>query len=163
ELIRGHRVDNVFTVPLRYWPRTDAYAVQIELDGSGEQAAAYVQEIAPTKKTNPMRHVYEELVYVLAGRGSTTVWYDEDKKRSFEWGPSSLFAIPLNASYQHFNLSGTEPARYIALTTAPTMMNFVRDDGFIFDNPYRFKDRYDQEQDFFNATVKERTMSRVKG
>src|SRR4030095_3880892 len=45
ELIRGHRVDNVFTVPLRHWPRTDGYAVQIELDGSSEQAACYVQEI----------------------------------------------------------------------------------------------------------------------
>src|SRR3712207_1307747 len=62
ELIQGHRVDNVFTVPLRHWPRTDGYAVQIELDGASEQAACYVQEIPPTKQTNPMRHVYEELV-----------------------------------------------------------------------------------------------------
>jgi uncharacterized RmlC-like cupin family protein len=163
ELIRGHRVENVFTVPLRHWARTDGYAVQIELDGSSEQAAAYVQEIAPTRKTNPMRHVYEELVYVLSGRGSTSVWYDEGKKRSFEWGAGALFAIPLNASYQHFNLSGSEPARYVALTTAPTMMNFLRDDGFIFDNPYQFKDRFDQEQDYYNTEVRSRTYSRVKG
>jgi len=163
ELIRGHRVENVFTVPLRHWARTDGYAVQIELDGASEQAAAYVQEIPPTKKTNPMRHVYEEMVYVLKGQGSTTVWYDESKKRSFEWGPGALFAIPLNAWYQHYNLSGSDPARYVALTTAPTMMNFIRDDGFIFDNPYRFKDRYDQQQDYFNTEVKALTMSRVKG
>lgn len=36
ELIRGHRVDNVYTVPLRHWPRTDGHAVQIELDGASE-------------------------------------------------------------------------------------------------------------------------------
>src|SRR5207248_9292186 len=96
-------------------------------------------------------------------RGSTSVWYDENKKRSFEWGPWSLFAIPMNANYQHFNVSGTEPARYIALTTAPTMMNFVRDDEFIFNNPFGFKDRYDQEQEYFNAEVKSRMMSRVEG
>jgi len=107
--------------------------------------------------------VYEELVYVLKGQGSTSVWYDEDKKRSFEWAAGALFAIPLNASYQHFNLSGSEPARYVALTTAPTMMNFIRDDGFIFDNPYRFKDRYDQEQDYFNKEVLARTFARVRG
>ena len=163
ELIRGHQVDNVFTVPLRHWPRTDGYAVHIELDGSGERAAAYVQEIPPTKKLNPMRHVYEELVFVLSGRGSTSVWYDEDKKRTFEWGAGSLFAIPLNASYQHFNVSGQEPARYIALTTAPTMMNFIRNDDFIFDNPFRFTDRFDQEQDYFNAEVKSRIYERIPG
>ena len=163
ELIRGHRVDNVFTVPLRHWARTEGDAVQIELDGASEQAACYVQEIAPTKKLNPQRHVYEELVFVLSGRGSTAVWYDEDRKRTFEWGPGSLFAIPLNASYQHFNVSGTEPARYIALTTAPTMMNFIRNDDFIFNNPFRFTDRFDQEQDYFNAEVRSRVMSRVQG
>src|SRR5438876_6246410 len=132
ELIRGHSVQDVYTVPLRHWARTDGYAVQIELDGASEQATAYVQEIPPAGKLNPMRHVYEEMVFVLSGRGSTSVWYDEGQKRSFEWGPWSLFAIPLNAWYQHFNLSGSEPARYVALTTAPTMMNFIRDDNFIF-------------------------------
>jgi hypothetical protein len=100
---------------------------------------------------------------VLSGRGSTTVWYDEDKKRSFEWAAGALFAIPLNAYYQHYNLTSSEPARYIALTTAPTMMNFIRDDDFIFNNPHRFKDRFDQEQDYYNQEVRERTLSRVKG
>ena len=163
ELIRGHQVDNVFTVRLRYWPRTEGYAVHIQLDGSGERAAAYVQEIPPTKKLNPQRHLYEELIYVLTGRGSTSVWYDEDKKRTFEWGSGSLFAIPLNAYHQHFNVSGTESARYLALTTAPTMMNFIRNDDFIFDNPFRFTDRFDQEQDYFNAEVKSRVYERIPG
>jgi quercetin dioxygenase-like cupin family protein len=163
ELIQGHRVENVFTTPLRYWARTDGYAVQIELDGASEQAAVYIQEIPATRKLNPQRHVYEELVFVLSGRGSTSVWYEEGKKRSFEWGPGSLFALPLNAWHQHFNVSGTEPARYIALTTAPTMMNFVRDDDFIFNNDHRFRDRFDEEQDYFNAEVKTRSMSRVRG
>jgi mannose-6-phosphate isomerase-like protein (cupin superfamily) len=163
ELIRGHWVENVFTMPLRHWARTDGYAAQIELDGTSEQAAAYVQEIPPARKLNPMRHVYEELVFVLSGRGSTEVWYDENKKRSFEWGPWSLFAIPLNAWYQHFNVSGTEPARYIALTTAPTMMNFIRNDDFIFNNEFRFTDRFDQEQDYFNREAKARIYERVPG
>ncbi|HZT09165.1 MAG TPA: ethanolamine ammonia lyase-activating protein [Chloroflexota bacterium] len=156
ELIRGHRVEDVFTQPLRYWPRTDGYAVHIALDGAAEQAAAYVQEIPPTRKLNPQRHMFEELVYILKGRGSTSVWYDEQNKRSFEWGPGSLFAIPLNAWFQHYNLSGTEPARYIATTTAPTMMNFIRNDDFIFNNDFRFTDRFAEEEDYFNPEVKTR-------
>ncbi|MBM2811805.1 MAG: Ethanolamine ammonia lyase-activating protein [Chloroflexi bacterium] len=156
ELIRGHRVENVFTTPLRYWPRTDAYAVHITLDGAAEQASAYIQEIPATRKITPQRHMFEELTYILSGRGSTSVWFDENKKRSFEWGPGSLFAIPLNAWYQHFNLSGTEPARYIASTTAPTMMNFIRNDEFIFNNDFRFTDRFDEAEDYFNAEIKPR-------
>ena len=30
----------------------------------------------------------------------------DGRKHSFEWGPKSLFALPLNARYQHFNASG---------------------------------------------------------
>ena len=52
-----------------------------------------------------------EVIAVLSGRGSTTVWNDKGDRLAFEWGPGSLFAIPLNAAHQHFNGSGTEPAR----------------------------------------------------
>ncbi|MBM2810322.1 MAG: Gentisate 1,2-dioxygenase [Chloroflexi bacterium] len=163
ELLRGRQVDDVFTVPLRYWPRTEGNAVQIELDGSGERCASYVQEIPAGRKLTPQRHLFEELVFVLSGRGSTSVWYDEDKKRSFEWGPGSLFAVPLNAWHQHFNNSGADPARYIALTTAPEMMNFLRNDDFIFNNDYRFTDRFNQEDDYFNADVQSRQYERMPG
>ena len=63
----------------------------------------------------------------------------------------SLFAIPLNASYQHFNASGTEPARYIAVTNAPPMMRLFRNQEFIFDSPVGFKDRFGGEADYFSG------------
>ena len=43
---------------------------------------------------------------MLAGHGSTTIEIADGRKHSFEWGPKSLFALPLNARYQHFNSSG---------------------------------------------------------
>ena len=56
---------------------------------------------------------------VAAGRGATTIWYEGTPKRTFEWERGSTFAIPLNAWFQHFNASGTEPCRYFALTSQP--------------------------------------------
>jgi gentisate 1,2-dioxygenase len=153
ELIRGWKVDNVYTTPLRYWPRTEGNAVQIQLEGTGELNAAYIQEIPPGKQLTPQRHLYEELVYVLSGRGSTTVWYDERRKNSFEWQAGSLFAVPLNARHQFFNGSGTEPARYVAVTSAPIMMNLIRNDAFIFDNDAVFPERYAGEEDYFSGKV----------
>ena len=37
------------------------------------------------------------------------------ERHSFEWQTGSLFAIPLNASYRHYNGSGAEPARFVAV------------------------------------------------
>jgi quercetin dioxygenase-like cupin family protein len=149
DLLRGYKVDNLYTLPLKYWARTEGFAAQIQLDGTGEQNAAYVCEIPPGGKLRPIRHLYEELVYVLSGRGITSVWLEGRKKHQFEWKAGSLFAIPLNAWYQHFNGSGTDPARYVAVTTAPIMMNLLRNDDCIFDNDAIFAERYPDEDDYF--------------
>ena len=58
-----------------------------------------------------------------AAEGATNVWQSDGQKHSFEWQTGSLFAVPLNAWYQHFNGSGSEPARYFAVTNAPFMIN----------------------------------------
>lgn len=154
DLIRGYGVPDVYTVPLKYWARTGGYAVQIQLDGTGEMNGAYVCEIPPGKQLEPQKHLYEELIYVLGGRGSTTVWCEGRPKNSFEWQKGSLFAIPLNAWHQHFNLSGDEPVRYVAVTTAPIMMNLIRDDDFIFNNSAVFPRIYDSRGDYFSTNYR---------
>lgn len=153
DLIRGPKLDNVFTQPLKPWPRRGGYGVQIQLDGTGEVNAAYICEIPPGNELKPERHLYEELIYVLKGSGSTTVWYEGTPKNGFEWQTGSLFSVPLNAWHQHFNGSGTEPARFLAVTTAPIMLNLMRSEEFIFDNDAVFPDRYNGEADFFLGRV----------
>jgi quercetin dioxygenase-like cupin family protein len=153
DLIRGWKVEDVYTVPLKYWARTGGNAVQIQLDGTGELNAACVCEIPPGKDLAPMRHLYEELVYVLSGRGSTSVWYEGQPKQSFEWGEGSLFAVPLNAWYQHFNGSGQQPVRLLAMNTAPVMMNLIRDEDFIFNNDATFPSRYGGDDGYFSGKV----------
>ena len=63
-------------------------------------------EIPPGKSLAPHRQLYEEMILVLSGRGSTTVWNDAGARITFEWKDGALFAIPLNCHHQHFNGSG---------------------------------------------------------
>ena len=154
DLIRGWKVDDVYTIPLKPWARSGGHAVQIQLEGTGDLNAAYVAEIAPRRQLEPMRHVYEEMVYVLSGRGSTSVWQEGRGKHTFEWQTGSLFAIPLNSWYQHFNVSGDEPVRYVAVTTAPIIMNLYRNDDFVFNNAATFPERFNSEDGYFSGEIK---------
>ena len=88
---------------------------------------------------------------MLSGRGSTTVWNDAGARITFEWKEGALFAIPLNCHHQHFNGSGREPARYVAVTDAPPVINLYEDIDFIFNTKYDFKDRFAGEPDYFSS------------
>jgi mannose-6-phosphate isomerase-like protein (cupin superfamily) len=112
---------------------------------------AQVVEIKPGAKSEPVHHMYETQIYVLSGRGATSLWVDEKNKRTFEWHEGSLFSVPLNAWYQFFNASGTEPARYVAVTSAPPLMRLYRDDDFMFNNTHVFKGRYASNEDAFSG------------
>jgi quercetin dioxygenase-like cupin family protein len=156
DLIRGYHIENAYTLPVKPRARTGGSEVRIQLDGTGEVSDALICEIPAGGKLEPQRHLYEELTYVLAGQGSTTVWYSGQQPTSFEWQGGSAFSIPLNAWYQHFNLRGTEPARYLSITTAPVMFDLLCSEDFIFNNPATFSDRYDGREDFFSAELKTR-------
>jgi oxalate decarboxylase/phosphoglucose isomerase-like protein (cupin superfamily) len=56
----------------------------------------------------------------------------------------------LNSWHQHFNGNGAEPARYLAVTTAPCMINLIHNIDFIFNCDYVFRDRFDSQTDYFN-------------
>ena len=148
-VVGGFDVEDVNTLQLAQWPRTGGLGTYINIEGSGGFTNAYVSEIPPGANLNPEKHLFEEIVYVLQGTGATSVWNDEGHKQTFEWGKGSLFAIPLNAWHQHFNGSGSSPARCLAVTDAPRMMNLLRELDFIFDNPYVFEDRLSGEEDYW--------------
>jgi mannose-6-phosphate isomerase-like protein (cupin superfamily)/oxalate decarboxylase/phosphoglucose isomerase-like protein (cupin superfamily) len=148
-IITGFYLEDLSKVELGPWERKGGRGAFVNLDGTGGVNDTQVIELAPGGQSAPEKHLYEEFVYIVSGRGSTSVWYDEDRKQTFEWGTGSLFAIPLNATYQHFNGSGREPARYMAVTTAPIMFRLLRSREFIFDNPHRFHERFTGEAGYF--------------
>ena len=154
-IFRGFYIEDVNTLPLEYWDLKGIPACFVQLDGSGGMNDSYVCEIPPAGKTKPLRHMYEEMVYVTKGHGTTTVWQKNGGKHSFEWGPGALFAIPLNAYYQHFNSSGLEGTRFYAVTNSAFIMNLFHSIDFVFDNDFAFIDRFDPDKpDYFGGEEK---------
>jgi gentisate 1,2-dioxygenase len=86
-------------------------------------------------QTLPERYLFEELIYVVNGRGATSVWTEDACKQTFEWHQGSMFSPPLNTWRQHFNVQRDEPARFVALTDAPVMINRFRNLDFILTMP----------------------------
>jgi oxalate decarboxylase/phosphoglucose isomerase-like protein (cupin superfamily) len=108
----------------------------------------FLLDIAPGKSTTPQRHLYEEVVYVLEGSGSTQIELADGSRRSFEWGEKGLFAIPLNAKHRHFNGSGTERALLVTTTNLPMMMNVFHNERFVFDTEFDFSERAGKKEYF---------------
>jgi gentisate 1,2-dioxygenase len=157
----GLGIDDLRTVKLGPWQRKGASGAFINMLGAGRSCDAYVCEIAAQSQTQPERYLFEELIYVVAGRGATTVWQESGRKQTFEWQEGSMFSPPLNSWRQHFNAQGDAPARFIALTDAPVMINRFRNLDFVFNNPFAFSDRFDGEQGYFSGKGREVTAHRT--
>lgn len=152
--IRGLAVHGLYDddFELFPWEERGGSGVFVNLDGTGGFNDTYICEIPAKQSLNPIRHIYEETVFILKGQGATTVWIDPNKKQTFEWQQNSYFAIPPNAWYQHHNVSGTEPARFVAMTAAPRVIDTFKNLKFVFDNPFVFDDRFTGEGDYFKET-----------
>jgi len=149
DIISAHYIPDLNTVELKPWARRGGRGVYINHEASRTSNDCYVCEIPPGGQLAPQRQLYEEMIYVLDGNGSCSVWNDAGSKVTFEWGKGSLFAIPLNASHQFFNGSGQKPARFVAVTNSPGIVNLYEDLDFIFNTPHDFKNRFNGEPDYF--------------
>ncbi len=78
---------------LASWQRMGAQGAFIELNGCGGLQGMYVIEVPSAGVITPEKHMYEEIFYVLEGRGTTEIWSDGDanKKQTFEWQRAASF------------------------------------------------------------------------
>lgn len=151
--VTGYAVPDVAALPREPWQRMGGLGTFVNLSEQ-QMDDAYVLELPPGATGKPQRHFFEEVVYVLSGRGATSVWQPGGEPVSFEWQEGSLFAVPLNANYQHHNGSGDAPAVMLAVTSAPLMVNLFHSRDFIFGSPYAFLDRFRGEADEFSREAK---------
>lgn len=134
----GHHVEDLRKVQLEWWEERQAKTAFLRLRGMEGVSEARVMEIPPGKSMAPMKMAIGELVYVLDGQGSTTVWSDDGGvRKSFEWGERSLFHIPRHLNRQIHNASGDRPVRLLHYNYLPVAMSVVPDPDFFFHNPYK--------------------------
>ncbi|HEY2793768.1 MAG TPA: hypothetical protein VGJ28_15495 [Micromonosporaceae bacterium] len=151
EIISGHYVRDLRDLPLKPWERRGGRGIFINHDASRTSNDCYVCEIPAGGHLAEQRQLFEEMILILDGTGSTRVWNDAGKSVTFEWQAGSLFAIPLNTRHQHFNLSGREPATFVSSTNLPPVINLYDDEDFVFHTARDFPGRFDGEPDYFAA------------
>lgn len=132
---RGYFIEDLRTIDLGRWDERDCDAAFLQLAGQEGVTGAYVTEIAPGKTLPPLRMVFDEAVYVLKGRGITTVWNDRGPKRVFEWQSHSMFLIPGTCHWQVSNLQGNDVVRLLHCNYLPLAMAAVPNTDFLFKNP----------------------------
>jgi mannose-6-phosphate isomerase-like protein (cupin superfamily) len=158
EGVRVHEdfaIADCMALELAPWRRIGGNAVFLNLYPLMEAArGAYVAEIPPRETLKPERHLYEKVIFILEGDGATEVWQEGDaQKHIFEWSRGAVFAPPLNVWHRMYNL-GTTPVRFLAITTAPQMMNGFRDVDFIFTSTHAFRNRFNGEENYFAPSQK---------
>ena len=91
-----------------------------------ETVDAYMQILPPGSHSGKHRHLAEECVYVLEGRGydihqdcdveitDVFEWKPVEETKRFEWEAGDVIYIPPNTIHQHFNADPEKPARFIS-------------------------------------------------
>jgi quercetin dioxygenase-like cupin family protein len=91
-----------------------------------ETVDAYMQIIPPGSRSGCHRHLAEECLYVLEGRGydlhqdcdleitDTFHWKRQDEIKRYEWEAGDVIYVPPNTIHQHFNAEPDRPARLIS-------------------------------------------------
>ncbi len=154
--VEGYSILDAQTQEVQPWPEIGGRGLYLNFSGNVHMDGV-IFEIAASKALAPRRQFYEQLIYVLAGRG-TTVFGDGAHQNKVEWGEGSLFTVPMNVLHRHTNSDSQHPARLLAITTFPFMMQVFGSMGLINDLNFSFTDRYDGASNYFSKS--ERTQKR---
>ena len=152
-VVDGYGVEDVRDLPMKPWERIGGNASFINLYGMEGVTGMYVAEIPAGGALKAEKHFYEKVIVILSGHGATEVSHDGGRKQSFEWGPWSLFAPPMNTTHRMIN-GGREPVKFLAVTNAPLLFDVVHNEDFLFNCPYNFTDRYSGTEGYFNVGTK---------
>jgi len=147
----GFFVEDLRTVELGWWEERQCMSAFIQLLGSEGVSSSRITEIPAGESTRPLKFALDEVVYVVAGRGLTTIWYDNSSaKKSFEWQQHSMFLLPHGCHHTFSNMQGDRPVRLLHYSYLPLALSAVPDPDFFFNNPRHTPDDLGEQDDFYS-------------
>lgn len=144
-------VRDFLTEPVEFWDEMGVPAAYLHLVNN-KMLDAIILEIPSGGNTKPQTHMFEELVYVARGSGSSTFQQTGKRAQTIRWQEGSLFSPPLNVRHQHHNTGG-QAARLVLISSRPYMLQTVGNTDFLSSAVFSFTDRYNAEENF--ASLKE--------
>jgi oxalate decarboxylase/phosphoglucose isomerase-like protein (cupin superfamily) len=149
-IVEGFGVTDARRLSFRPWKRLGCEGAYVQLRGLEGITGVYVGKVAPGSMTEPEKHLYEKIIYILQGEGVAEFQQRGRVPQSIGWKAGSLFSAPLNATHRLINHS-KEPALFLAVTTAPMVLDHFHNEQFVFDSDFVFSERYDGEGDYFKV------------
>jgi mannose-6-phosphate isomerase-like protein (cupin superfamily) len=133
----GFFIEDLRTAALGWWEERQCLSAFIQLMGQEGVSSTRLTEIPPGESTRPLKFALDEVVYVIDGRGLTTIWYDNSStKKNFEWQQHSMFVLPHGCHHQFSNMQGNRPVRLLHYSYLPLALSAVPDPEYFFNNPY---------------------------
>ncbi|MGH7843995.1 MAG: cupin domain-containing protein [Candidatus Binatia bacterium] len=147
----GFFIEDLRNVKLGWWEERQCKSAFIQLMGQEGVSSTRITEIPPGETTKPLKFALDEVVYVVDGRGLTTIWYDDNSaKKSFEWQQHSMFVLPHGCHHQFSNMQGDKAVRLLHYSYLPLAMSAVPDPDFYFNNPRQTPDDLSNQEDFYS-------------
>jgi len=133
----GFFIEDLRTVELGWWEERQCMSAFIQLMGQEGVSSTRITEIPPGENTRPLQFALDEVVYVVDGRGLTTIWYDNSSaKKRFEWQQHSMFVLPHGCHHQLSNMQGGKAVRLLHYSYLPLALSAVPDPDYFWNNPY---------------------------
>jgi quercetin dioxygenase-like cupin family protein len=104
------------------------HLINEEMNTRMETVDVYMQLIPPGSRSGKHRHLAEECLYVVEGRGydlhqdcdveitDEFVWTPQQEIKRFDWEAGDYIYVPPNTIHQHFNTDPERPVRLISST-----------------------------------------------
>jgi oxalate decarboxylase/phosphoglucose isomerase-like protein (cupin superfamily) len=149
-IIDGYGVTDVLNLAFKPWKRLGCDGAYLQLRGLEGITGVYVGKLPAGGSTQPERHLYEKIIFILQGHGVAEIQQRDRVPQNIQWRPGSLFSPPMNTLHRLINY-GDETALFLAITTAPMALDHYHNEEFIFNSDFSFYDRYDAEPGYFET------------
>ena len=149
-VVEGFGVTDVRRLQLKPWKRLGCDGAYLQFRGLEGITGVYVGRLAAGLSTEPERHLYEKIIYILQGEGVAEIQQRDCVPQTLQWQTGSLFSPPMNVLHRLINYSSA-PALFLAVTTAPMALDHYHNEQFIFNSDFSFSDRYDGQPGYFEA------------